>query len=138
MSLLSYENTRPWARAMKNAVVTRKMPPWFADAQYGHFTNDRSLAQADIDVMRAGRFGSAGGRRQGSPGSSEVALGWLGDPTGLHREWPGVCRPAKPKANVIEWTYVTVPSGITQDTWVTFDGDPPQRAFGNSPHLRLL
>ena len=45
MSFLSYETTRPWAKAMKTAVVTRKMPPWFADPQYGHFSNDRSLKQ---------------------------------------------------------------------------------------------
>src|SRR6266446_2691638 len=43
MPLLSYKDARPWAKAIKEAVVTRKMPPWFADPQYGHFTNDRSL-----------------------------------------------------------------------------------------------
>src|SRR5213076_2858718 len=51
MSFLSYETTRPWAKAMKAAVVTRKMPPWFADPQYGHFSNDRSLSQSDIDTI---------------------------------------------------------------------------------------
>src|SRR5262245_48531275 len=45
MSFLTYETTRPWAKAMKTAVITRKMPPWFADPQYGHFSNDRSLKQ---------------------------------------------------------------------------------------------
>ena len=39
MSLLSYQEARPWARAIKAAVVTRKMPPWFADTSYGHFVN---------------------------------------------------------------------------------------------------
>src|SRR5436853_4448680 len=51
MSFLSYETTRPWAKAMKAAVVTRKMPPWFADLQYGHFSNDRSLKQEEIDTI---------------------------------------------------------------------------------------
>src|SRR5262245_61141586 len=51
MSFLTYETTRPWAKAMKAAVLTRKMPPWFADPQYGHFSNDRSLKQADIDTI---------------------------------------------------------------------------------------
>ena len=51
MSLLSYKDARPWARAMKAAVVSRKMPPWFADPQYGHFNNDRSLKQNDIDTI---------------------------------------------------------------------------------------
>ena len=39
MSLLTYEDTRPWARAIKSAVATKKMPPWFADPAYGHFSN---------------------------------------------------------------------------------------------------
>src|SRR5262245_10426215 len=51
MSFLSYDSTRPWAKAMKTAVLSRKMPPWFADPQYGHFGNDRSLAQADIETI---------------------------------------------------------------------------------------
>src|SRR5437879_6580116 len=51
MSFLTYETTRPWAKAMKAAVVTRKMPPWFADPQYGHFSNDPSLKQNDIDKI---------------------------------------------------------------------------------------
>jgi len=33
MSLVTYEETRPWARAIKARVLTREMPPWFADPQ---------------------------------------------------------------------------------------------------------
>jgi hypothetical protein len=51
MSFLSYQSTRPWAKSMKTAVATRKMPPWFADPQFGHFVNDRSLQQSDIDIL---------------------------------------------------------------------------------------
>src|ERR1700731_3615895 len=51
MSFLTYESTRPWAKAIKAAVVTRKMPPWFADPKYGHFSNDRSLKQSDVDAI---------------------------------------------------------------------------------------
>ena len=35
MSLLTYRDARPWAKAMKEAVLTKKMPPWFAEQ--GHF-----------------------------------------------------------------------------------------------------
>ncbi len=48
MSLLTYAEARPWAKAMKAAVITRKMPPWFADPKYGHFANDRRLSDAEI------------------------------------------------------------------------------------------
>src|ERR1700694_1871252 len=51
MSFLTYQNVRPWAKAMKAAVLARKMPPWFADPQYGPYLNDRSLQQSDIDAI---------------------------------------------------------------------------------------
>ena len=52
-SMLTYEDTRPWAGAIKLAVQQRIMPPWFADPQFGHFTNDRSLSQKDVDTIVA-------------------------------------------------------------------------------------
>jgi len=51
MAFLTYDSTRPWAKAIKTAVLTKKMPPWFADAHYGKFSNDRSMAQSDIDTL---------------------------------------------------------------------------------------
>src|SRR3984957_18392624 len=51
MSFLSYTEVRPWAKAMKVAVLSKKMPPWFADPQYGHFINDRSLKPSDIETI---------------------------------------------------------------------------------------
>src|ERR1700716_3590905 len=52
-SLLTYEQARPWAKAIKSAVLTRKMPPWFADPHYGKFKNDSSLSQVEIDTVAA-------------------------------------------------------------------------------------
>jgi len=52
-SLLTYQDARPMAPAMKMAVATKKMPPWNADPKYGVFSNDRSLAQSDIDTIVA-------------------------------------------------------------------------------------
>src|SRR5580693_10768475 len=40
MSLLTYKDTRPWGRAIREAVVQRKMPPWHADPKVGDFLND--------------------------------------------------------------------------------------------------
>src|ERR1700694_2390839 len=45
MSLLSYKDARPWAKAMKMKVTDREMPPWFSDSRFGKFTNDTSLTQ---------------------------------------------------------------------------------------------
>jgi len=51
MALLSYQETRPWAKAIRQAVVTRKMPPWFADSSVQHYLNDASLTAAEIDTL---------------------------------------------------------------------------------------
>src|SRR5690348_8779094 len=51
MSLLTYEQTRPWAKSIKEKVLTRQMPPWFADPHVGKFANDRSHSQAEIDTL---------------------------------------------------------------------------------------
>jgi hypothetical protein len=40
MPLITYDQVRPWASAIKEAVLMRKMPPWFAEAPAGHFSND--------------------------------------------------------------------------------------------------
>src|ERR1700751_963250 len=48
-SLLTYQDARPWAKAIKAAVLMRKMPPWFADPGVGRFSNDISLGQSEID-----------------------------------------------------------------------------------------
>ena len=52
-SLLTYQQARPWAKAIKEAVLLKKMPPWFADPRYGKFSNDRSLPQSAIDTLAA-------------------------------------------------------------------------------------
>src|ERR1700687_1197077 len=49
MSLLTYKDARPWAKAMKVAVVSQKMPPWFAES--GDFANNRTLSAADINTL---------------------------------------------------------------------------------------
>ena len=53
MSLLTYGETRPWARSMKQKVVLREMPPWFIDKNVGiqHFSNDRSLTDDEIATI---------------------------------------------------------------------------------------
>src|SRR5205809_6251194 len=53
MSLVTYEETRPWAKSIKQKVVTREMPPWFIDKNVGvqHFSNDVSLTDTEIAAI---------------------------------------------------------------------------------------
>src|SRR5262244_4033996 len=51
MSLLSYKDARPWARAIREEVSLGKMPPWHADPAHGEFSNDRRLTDADKETI---------------------------------------------------------------------------------------
>ncbi len=53
MSLVTYQETRPWAKAIKERVVTHNMPPWHIDRTVGiqHFANDRSLTDEQIATI---------------------------------------------------------------------------------------
>ena len=120
MSLVGYKEARPWAKAMKAAVVSRKMPPWFADPQYGHFTNDRSLNQSDIDtIVKWVDSGAVEGDPKDPPPLVEwPAEGWVIRPDVIV-QGPTFDVPAHPKNDVVEWMWVAVPTGFTKDTWVS-------------------
>jgi hypothetical protein len=53
MSLVNYQDARPWARSIRNQVASRMMPPWHLDKTIGiqKFKNDRSLTDAQIDLV---------------------------------------------------------------------------------------
>jgi hypothetical protein len=53
MSLISYEETRPWAKAIRERVITRNMPPWHIDKSIGvrHFQNDMSLTESEVSTI---------------------------------------------------------------------------------------
>ncbi len=120
MSFLTYAEARPWAKAMKAAVLTKKMPPWFADPHYLPFANDRSLKPSDIDtIAKWADSGAAEGDAKAAPPVIQwPGEGWEIQPD-LIVKGPEFKVPAHPKNNVIEWSYIIVPSGITTDTWIT-------------------
>src|ERR1700674_4291302 len=66
MSLLTYNDARPWARAMKERVSKREMPPWFIDKTIGiqKYKNDPSLSDSDIATIVKG---ADAGAPQGNP-----------------------------------------------------------------------
>src|ERR1700687_1919704 len=53
MSLVTYAETRPWAKSIRERVISRNMPPWHIDKTVGiqEFQNDRSLSDAQIDTI---------------------------------------------------------------------------------------
>jgi mono/diheme cytochrome c family protein len=117
MSLLKYSDARPWAKAIKAAVVARKMPPWFADPSYGHFVNDRSLKQSEIEtIAKWADTGAVEGNPKDAPSSIEFAKdGWVIQPE-VVMDLPPHPVPAK---GVIEWELAAFPAPFKNDTWVT-------------------
>jgi len=126
MSLLSYRAARPWAKAIRNAVVATKMPPWFADTRYGRFANDPSLSPAEIDTIV---HWVSEGSVEGDPRDLPVPVQWPTDGWQIKPDAVVSLPPFRvPARGVVDWVYVTVPSGFTKDTWVTsieiLPGDP--------------
>jgi hypothetical protein len=121
MSLLTFNDVRPWARAIRTKVVARQMPPWFADRSHGvEYSTDLSLKQADIDTIAkwVDTGAPAGDPKDAPPAVVWPADGWAIKPDVVVRG-PSFAVPARPPSNVIEWTTIVVPSGFTKDTWVT-------------------
>src|SRR3954449_4370798 len=78
MTLTSYDDVRPWAKVIKNKVVSREMPPWGADPEHSlKMRNDRSLTQAQIDTIVAWVDGGAPkGSEADLPPMPTFAEGW--------------------------------------------------------------
>ena len=117
MALLTYKDARPWAKAIREAVITRKMPPWPADPHYGKFSNDRSLTRAEIDTLVAwADSGAREGDPSDAPKPAQFVDGWgIRKPDAVF-EMPNEF--AVPASGTVEYQYIVIPSGFTQDKWV--------------------
>jgi hypothetical protein len=119
MSFLTYESTRPWAKAMKAAVLTRKMPPWLADPHYGKFANDRTLSQADINTIVG--WVDTGAK----PGDKGDALPPVEFTDGWAIPKPDVVLDMGmdfdiPASGTVDYQYIVVPTHFTEDRYVQF------------------
>jgi hypothetical protein len=117
MSFLSYKETRPWAKAIREAVITRKMPPWLADPHYGKFSNDRSLTQTEIDTLVAwAERGAAEGNPKDAPAPVQFTAGWTIGKPDMVFEMPNQFD--VPASGTIQYQYVVIPTNFTEDRWV--------------------
>ncbi len=117
MPLLTYAEARPWAKAIREQVLARKMPPWFADPAYGHFANDRSLSETEIDTLAAwAKAGAPAGNVADAPPPREWPRGWnIGTPDAVFEMPHAFAVPAK---GAVDYQYLILPTHFTEDRWV--------------------
>ncbi len=114
MSLLGYTEARPWAKAIKTAVVTQKMPPWFAEV--GHFANDRTLSKAEIDTLVSwADNGAPEGDKKDAPAPLAFHDGWNIQPD-MIIEMPKEFHVAA--TGTINYQNILVTAHFDEDKWV--------------------
>jgi len=116
MSLLTYKDARPWAKSIKTAVVTRQMPPWFADPSYGHFANNTTLSDAEIKTLVSWvDAGTPEGNPKDAPAPRVFHEGWNIQPDMIIEMPKDVPLPA---TGTINYKSILVKANFTEDTWV--------------------
>ena len=126
MSLMTYEDVRPWARAIRSKVVERVMPPWHMDKTVGiqEFQNDTSLSDAEIEVIAG--WVDAGAPR-GNLADSPPPVDWPDD-----NVWHMAERYGRAPDLIVssdpwtqspqgqdQWWQPVVETGLVEDRWVT-------------------
>jgi hypothetical protein len=119
MSFMNYKEVRPWAKSIREKVVTREMPPWFADPKHSEFSNDCRLSQKDIDTIVAW---VEGGNKEGDPKdmppNPKFTEGWqIGKPDVV---LPMTTEFQIPAEGVIPYKYFVIPTNFSEDKYVQF------------------
>jgi hypothetical protein len=116
MSFLTYKDTRPWARAMKTAVTSRQMPPWFTHDGDGPFANDKRLSAAEIATVAAwADSGAAEGDEKDRPAPVTFVDGWSITPEMVIEMPQDVPVPA---TGTINYKNILVKVNFPEDRWV--------------------
>lgn len=118
MSLLTYAETRPWARAIRDEVSDGTMPPWHADAPHGTFLNERRLSDAEkATLVQWANGGAPRGNDADMPAAPEFpADGWIvGQPDAVFAMEKPYELPAE---GTIQYEYIYIPTNFTEPKWV--------------------
>jgi hypothetical protein len=105
------------SKAIAQMVRSKKMPPWFADPKYGHFSNDPSLTAEQIQTIEDWvNAGAPAGDLRDAPRPKQWTEGWnIPRPDRVIQMPKPVAIPAR---GDVEYTYEIVPTGFTEDKWV--------------------
>jgi hypothetical protein len=117
MSLVSYDDARPWARSIKQRVSARTMPPWGADSPHGVFKNDPRLTEEEVATIVAWvDAGAPKGDDKDLPPVPKMVEGWtIGKPDAIFTMEDEFTIPA---TGAVPYKYFRVPTGLTEDKWI--------------------
>ena len=117
MSLLTYEEARPWAKAIRDEVGDGTMPPWHADAPHGTFLNERGLTADEKAVLvKWANGGAPKGDPKDMPPVPAFPEGWAAGKPDLVFE---MAEPYKlPADGTIQYEYFYIPTNFTEPKWV--------------------
>ena len=117
MSLMSYKEARPWAKAIREKVASKQMPPWHPDPQYGNWENDRRLSQKDVDTIVAWVDGGAlEGNPKDLPPTPKLASGWqIGEPDMVFQMPAEFSVPAE---GSVSYQHFAVPTNFKEDRYI--------------------
>jgi hypothetical protein len=118
MPLITYEQTRPFAKAIVDAVKTNKMPPWFSDKCCGQFSTEHILKPEEIAAIDAWvNAGSLEGKKKEAPRPLPWTNDWKIDGPSVVVSLP---RPFEVPANAkIDDQYVILPIDLAEDKWAS-------------------
>jgi hypothetical protein len=116
-ALVTYQDAKPWAQEILQAIQDRKMPPWFADPCCGHFANDPSLTPQQLTTVADWvKADAPAGDRDQKDAPPHWTAGWNIAPPDMVLKTP---RPAKiPATGDVEYTYEIVPTNFAEGKWV--------------------
>ena len=117
MPLLSFEQARPWAKAIREKVLEGAMPPWLAAPGHGKFENERRLPRREVETLVAWVDGGAmRGNDKDLPPLPKFEEGWtLGKPDAVIALPDEVGVPAD---GVVPYKYITALTHFTEDHWI--------------------
>jgi mono/diheme cytochrome c family protein len=117
MSLLTYADARPHAKAIRDEVGEGHMPPWHADAPQGTFLNERGITDAERQVLlRWANNGAPQGNPKDLPPTPTYPEGWaIGTPDIVFEMEEEYKVPAE---GVIEYEYFYIPTNFTEAKWI--------------------
>lgn len=116
MPLTSWDQARPWAVAIKEEVLARRMPPWSAEHGYGAFTNDVGLTAREFDFLLSWIDGGVPRGDGDEPSHMDHSGHWmLGEPDAVAASPGGVTVEANRPAGFMR---LLVDSGVDEDVWL--------------------